>query len=45
MIYDAGFNVSINYSGNKKTIKNNIGSENDLKIYDKAKRLIDKLTN
>lgn len=45
MIYDAGFNVSINYGGTKKTIKNNIGSENDLKIYDKAKRLIDKLTN
>ena len=43
MIFDAGFDVTINYLGVRKKIKNNKGFKDDMKIYDKAKKLIDEL--
>lgn len=43
MIMDAGFNVTINYNGVKKKIKNNKGDEQNPKLYDNAKAMLDKL--
>ena len=40
MIFDAGFDLLINYNGINKIIKNNKGFENNLGIYDKAEILL-----
>ena len=42
-IFDAGYNVTVNYNGTKKRIINNKGEGDNLKIYDKAQQLVDEL--
>lgn len=42
-IFDAGYNLYINYNGTQKAIINNKGIGNDLKIYDKAEKLLKEL--
>ena len=40
MMYDAGFDLLINYNGINKNVKNNKGFGNNLGIYDKAEMLL-----
>ena len=42
-IYDAGFDVIINYNGVKKAIINNKNFGDDLGIYDKAENLLEEI--
>ena len=42
-IFDAGFDVKVNYGETRKIIKNNRGTEDNWGIYDKAKHLMDEL--
>ena len=43
MIFDAGFDILINYNGINKKIKNNKGFGNNFEIYDKAEMLLKEL--
>lgn len=42
-IFDAGFDVIVNYKGTRKRIQNNKGVKDKLKIYDKVQILINEL--
>ena len=43
MIFDAGFDVIINYKETTKTIKNNTNFENNTGIYDKTENLLNEI--
>lgn len=43
IIYDAGYDVIINYNGTNKRIMNNKGFEDNIELYDKAEILLKEL--